>query len=66
MDLGQNVKLYQFNRVLYNAFSFICTNFETTVSLSIETAYLLVTSMATKFGFIRTDFRDSTKKYIQT
>ena len=38
MDLGQNVKLYQFNRVLYNAFSFICTNFETTVSLSIKNA----------------------------
>ena len=38
MDLGQNVKLYQFNCVLYNAFNFICTNFETTVSLSIETA----------------------------
>ena len=38
MDLGQNVKLYQFNRFLYNAFSFICTNFETTVSLSIKNA----------------------------
>ena len=38
MDLGQNVKLYQFNRVLYNAFSFICTNFETTVSLIIKNA----------------------------